>query len=78
MEMKMERELTLIDASGAQRQFRLHDAVDLDGHTYYLVEAVDDTDQVLVLIERDGTLEAVEGDELERVLGELDEPHAAQ
>jgi hypothetical protein len=73
----MKSELTLIDEAGAPRQFTVHDAVDMDGHTYYLVEALDE-DQVLVLIEREGNLEAVEGEELERVLEELDEPHTGE
>jgi hypothetical protein len=66
-------ELALIDDEGGERRFRLHDAVDLDGHTYYLVEAVDDPDQVLILREAEGTLDAVHGDELDRVLAVLDE-----
>jgi hypothetical protein len=65
-------EVTLIDESGGERRFRLHDAVDLNGYTYYLVEAVDDPDQVLILRETEGTLDAVHGDELDKVLAVLD------
>ena len=65
-------EVTLIDEDGGERRFRLHDAVDLDGHTYYLVEAVDDPEQVLILREAEGTLDAVHGDELDKVLAVFD------
>jgi len=40
---------------------------------YYLVEAVDDPDMVLLLHERSGTLESVEGAEFDRVLQLLED-----
>jgi hypothetical protein len=58
----------LIDEAGAERRFLLHDAFDADGQTYYLVEAADDPEQVLLLREGSGALEAVEGEEFDRVL----------
>lgn len=66
--------VTLIEEHGAERSFRVHDAIDLDETTYYVVEALDDPDQVLVLRERDGGLDAIEGEELDRVLDALDRP----
>ncbi|MGH7912876.1 MAG: hypothetical protein ACREQM_05095 [Candidatus Dormibacteraceae bacterium] len=60
--------LTLIDDAGRPRRFRAHDALDQDGATYYLVEALDDPEQVLVLREDAGTLEAVTGEERIRIL----------
>jgi hypothetical protein len=60
--------VTLLDEDGAERQFVLHDAFDADGHTYYLVEAADDPEQVLLLRETEGGLESVDGPEFERVL----------
>lgn len=60
--------LTLIDEAGRPRRFRAHDALDRDGSTYYLVEALDDPEQVLVLREDAGTLEAVAGEERAQVL----------
>jgi hypothetical protein len=60
--------LTLIDDAGRARRFLAHDALDRDGSTYYLVEALDDPEQVLVLREDAGTLEAVAGDERTRIL----------
>ena len=60
--------LTLIDEAGRSHRFRAHDAVDVSGSTYYLVEALDDPDQVLVLREDEGTLEAVTGEERSRAL----------
>ena len=64
--------VSLIGEDGAARAFRVHDAIELDGRSYYLVEAVDDPDQVLVLRERGGSLDAVAGAELDRVLDELE------
>jgi hypothetical protein len=61
-------EVTLVDEGGVERRFRLHDAFDLEDATYYLVEAVEDPDEVLLLRERLGTLESVEGAEFDRVL----------
>ena len=60
--------VTLLDEGGAERRFVVHDALDADGHTYYLVEAADDPEQVLLLREVDGGLESVDGPEFERVL----------
>jgi hypothetical protein len=65
-------EVTLIDEGGAERRFLLHDAFDLDDRTYYLVEASDDPDVVLLLKEVSGSLESVEGDEFARVLAMLE------
>jgi hypothetical protein len=69
-------EITLVDESGAERPFLLHDAFDLDGFTYYLVEAAADPEEVLLLKELDGALESVDGDELSRVLARLEEEDA--
>jgi hypothetical protein len=68
--------VTLLDEGGAERQFVLHDAFDADGHTYYLVEAADDPEQVLLLRETDRGLESVDEPEFERVLTllEADDP----
>jgi hypothetical protein len=61
-------EIELIDERGEARSFLVHDAVELDGETCYLVESVDDEDLVLVLRERDGDLQALSGGELDRAL----------
>jgi hypothetical protein len=65
--------ITLIDETGRERQFQLHDAFDHDGAVYYLVENVDDPSQVLLLREAGGALEAVEGDEFQKVIAALEE-----
>ena len=67
----MSDEVTLVDESGAERRFRMHDAFDLDGAAYYLVEDVADPDTVLLLREGEDGLEAVDGEEFERVMGAL-------
>jgi len=65
-------EVTLLDEAGGERAFLLHDAIEAGGLTYYLVEAADDPDEVLLLKETEGLLESVEGDEFERVLALLE------
>lgn len=67
------QEITLIEESGAERAFRLHDAFDSGGSTYYLVEAVDDPEMVLLLRESGAGLESVDADEFARVIAELEE-----
>ena len=64
--------VTLIDESGAERQFYMHDAFDADGATYYVVEAEDDPEQVMLLKETGSGLESIAGDELDRVIGILE------
>jgi hypothetical protein len=66
-------EVSLVDEAGVERKFRLHDAFDLDAGLYYLVESVEDPEVVLLLRERSGTLETVEGAEFDRVLQLLDD-----
>ncbi|HET7466014.1 MAG TPA: DUF1292 domain-containing protein [Candidatus Dormibacteraeota bacterium] len=64
--------ITLIDENGSERAFRLHDAFDLEGVTYYLVEGADDPSEVLLLREVDGALETVDGAEFQRVMTALE------
>lgn len=65
-------EVSLIDESGAARRFLVHDALDADGSTYYLVEAADDPEQVLLLKETSGELETVGGEEFDRIISLLE------
>jgi hypothetical protein len=65
--------ITLIDETGRERQFQLHDAFDHEGAAYYLVENIDDSSQVLLLREVEGALETVEGEEFQRVIAALEE-----
>ncbi len=64
--------VTLVDEDGTERQFTIHDAFDLEGSAYYLVEKVGDPSQVLLLKESDGALETVEGEEFSRVIAALE------
>jgi hypothetical protein len=66
-------EVTLVDESGVERRFELHDAFDLDGVAYYLVEDVDAPDRVMLLRESDAGLETVNGDEFTRIMQALEE-----
>jgi len=64
--------VTLIDEGVTERQFRLHDAFELEGAVYYLVENVDDAEPVLLLKERNDGLESVDGEEFQRVMAALE------
>jgi hypothetical protein len=66
-------EVTLIDEAGVERRFKMHDAFDLEGIAYYLVEDVADPDRVLMLREAGSGLETVDGDEFQRVMQALEE-----
>lgn len=61
-------EVTLIDESGAERRFTLHDAFELEGVSYYVVENAMDPEQVLLLRESERGLETVDGEEFDRVM----------
>jgi len=64
--------VTLIDEAGVERRFALHDAFEVDGVSYYLVEDAADTSQVLLLRETPFGLETVDGDEFARVMKALE------
>jgi hypothetical protein len=66
-------EVTLIDESGVERRFKMHDAFELDEVAYYLVEDAADPDRVLLLRESGSGLETVDGDEFKRVMVALEE-----
>ena len=71
--MAERNEVTLVDETGVERRFELHDAFDLDGVAYYLVEDVADTEQVLLLRETGSGLETVDGEEFKRVMAALEQ-----
>ena len=60
--------VALIDEDGKELLFALHDAFDVEGVTYYLVEGVDDPELVLVLREQDGKLVSIDGEEFDRIM----------
>jgi hypothetical protein len=66
-------EVTLVDESGVELRFRMHDAFDLEGVSYYLVEDVSEPDRVLLLRESGDGLETVDSDEFKRVMQALEE-----
>lgn len=68
----MSDEVTLIDETGRERRFRMHDAFDLDGVAYFLVEDAGDPERVLLLREMSGGLETVDGAEFARVMSALE------
>ncbi|HKW60157.1 MAG TPA: DUF1292 domain-containing protein [Candidatus Dormibacteraeota bacterium] len=71
--MTEREQVTLVDESGVERRFSLHDAFDLDGDSYYLVEDVDNPERVMLLRESEAGLETVDGAEFSRVMQALEE-----
>ena len=69
----MTEEVTLVDEAGVERRFRMHDAFELEGVSYYLVEDATDPNEVLLLRETDTGLETVSGEDFDRVMGALQE-----
>jgi len=69
----MTDEVTLVDEAGVERRFRMHDAFELEGVSYYLVEDATNPDEVLLLRETDTGLETVGGEDFDRVMGALQE-----
>jgi hypothetical protein len=69
----MSEQVTLLDETGVERRFTLHDAFDLDGIAYYLVEDAGEPERVLLLRESGSGLETVDGDEFQRVMQALEE-----
>ena len=68
-----EEVVTFLDEEGKERRFRLHDAFELESTPYYVVESVDDPEEVLVLREASDGFEAIAGDELDRIIEALEE-----
>lgn len=66
-------EVTLIDETGKERRFSLHDAFELEGASYYLVEDASDPEQVLLLRETKDGLETVDGDEFKQVMQAIED-----
>ena len=69
----MRVEVTLIDESGVERRFALHDAFELDGQAFYLVEDVNQPERVLLLRETPTGLETLDGEEFSRVMNALEQ-----
>lgn len=65
-------EVTLIDEAGVERRFRMHDAFELDGVAYYLVEDSRNPEEVLLLKESASGLETVDGEDFQRVMSALE------
>jgi len=65
--------VSLIDDAGVERRFVLHEAFDLDGIAYYLVEDARDAERVLLLRESSSGLETVDGAEFDTVMRALEE-----
>jgi len=69
-------QVSLVGEDGREIVFTLHDAFDLDGEVYYLVESGEDPEQVLLLKSVGEDLEALAGDEFDRVIERLEAAEA--
>ncbi|MHB8572286.1 MAG: DUF1292 domain-containing protein [Candidatus Dormibacteria bacterium] len=65
--------ISLVDESGGEVDFYVHDILELDGHEYYILESVSDAEEVLVLRRDDEQLVSLEDqEELDRVVDLLE------
>jgi hypothetical protein len=64
--------VTLIDEEGREIVFALHDAFEVEGRTYYLVEGVEDPELVVVLREDEGRLVSIDGEEFDGIVAMLE------
>ena len=71
--MSESEQVSLIDEAGVERRFVLHDAFDVAGVAYYLVEDAADAERVLLLRESGSGLETVDGAEFETVMQALEQ-----
>ena len=62
----------LIDETGQRQEFHLEDVFDLDGDTYYLVQAAAAGQQVLLLRQTPAGLETVVGEELDGLIARIE------
>jgi hypothetical protein len=69
----MAEQVTLVDESGVERRFKLHDAFEHEGVAYYLVEDTADTERVLLLRESPTGLESVTGQDFDTVMEALEQ-----
>jgi len=61
------------ETTGEQESYRVHDVVELDGETYYVLQAEKDPDRVMVLRREGEALVTLDDDERDRVIAELED-----
>ena len=60
------------ESTGAQESYLVHDVVELEGETYYVLQAEADAERVLILRREGEALVTLEDEERDRVVAELE------
>ncbi len=60
------------ESTGAQESYLVHDVVELEGETYYVVQAEADAERVLILRREGEALVTLDDEERDRVAAELE------
>jgi hypothetical protein len=61
------------ETTGEEETYLVHDVAEIDGQTYYVLQAEADADRVLVLRREGESLVTLDEDEHERVVSQLEE-----
>jgi hypothetical protein len=66
--------IELVDEkTGEEESYVVHDVVEIEGETYYVLQAEADEDRVLILRREGESLVTLDEDEHDRVVGQLEE-----
>ena len=61
------------EKTGEEESYVVHDVVEIEGETYYVLQAEADEDRVLILRREGGSLVTLDDDEHDRVVEQLEE-----
>ena len=68
------KEVELVNEStGKEETFLIHDVVELEGETYYVLQAEEDEERVLILRREGESFATLDADEHDRVIDQLEE-----
>lgn len=68
------KEVELVNEStGKEETFLIHDVVELEGETYYVLQAEEDEERVLILRREGESFVTLDADEHDRVIDQLEE-----
>lgn len=61
------------EKTGEEQSYVVHDVVEIEGETYYVLQAEDDEDQVLILRREGESLVTLDEEEHDRIVEQLEE-----
>lgn len=61
------------ESTGKEETFLIHDVVELEGETYYVLQAEEDEERVLILRREGESFVTLDADEHDRVIEQLEE-----